>query len=215
MKPKTKKNLLLFTLLVGPLLFYILISTGINNFKRLPILTESVHNISTLDSSQTFVEKISIVCFLGDDVLAVKGGFFNLNEKIYKPFYGFTDFQIIGIYPKGKEKEVAVLKNELGAFTDMVKWNFIAADSSEIELFYASFATITPLQKGYSSEVFIVDKDLNLRGRTANKETGESVLFGYNMQSVAALNNIMKDDVKIVLAEYRLALKRKKNKRKI
>jgi len=215
MTSKTKKNVLLFTLLIGPLLFYILISTGINNFKRLPILTESVQNISKLDSSKTFVEKISIVCFLGDDILAVKGGFFNLNEKIYKPFYGFDDFQIIAIYPKGKEADVAVLKKELGAFTDVAKWNFVEAAASEIELFYVSFKTVKSLQNGYSSDVFIIDKDLNLRGRIADKEAGEPILFGYNMQSVAALNNKMKDDVKIVLAEYRLALKRKKNKRKI
>ena len=33
------------------------------------------------------------------------------------------------------------------------------------------------------------------------------MLFGFNSQSVAEINNKMVDDVKIILAEYRLALK--------
>ena len=40
-------------------------------------------------------------------------------------------------------------------------------------------------------------------------------LFGYNMQSVAELNDKMKDDVKVVLAEYRLALKKNNADREI
>ena len=32
-------------------------------------------------------------------------------------------------------------------------------------------------------------------------------LYGYNASSVASLNNKMTDDVKVILAQYRLALK--------
>jgi hypothetical protein len=34
------------------------------------------------------------------------------------------------------------------------------------------------------------------------------MLYGFNSQSVAEINNKMVDDVKIILAEYRLALKK-------
>ena len=54
--------------------------------------------------------------------------------------------------------------------------------------------------------VFIVDRDLNLRGRDDDEDIG--VLYGFDSQSVAEINNKMVDDVKIILAEYRLALKK-------
>jgi len=53
--------------------------------------------------------------------------------------------------------------------------------------------------------VFIIDKDRNLRGRKDDEDDG--VKYGFNTTSVAELNNKMEDDVKIILAEYRLALK--------
>lgn len=54
--------------------------------------------------------------------------------------------------------------------------------------------------------VFIVDKDLALRGRTNDEDDG--MKYGFDTTSVAELNNKMEDDVKIILAEYRLALKK-------
>jgi hypothetical protein len=45
-----------------------------------------------------------------------------------------------------------------------------------------------------------------LRGRDDDEDIG--MLFGFNSQSVAEINNKMVDDVKIILAEYRLALKK-------
>ena len=54
--------------------------------------------------------------------------------------------------------------------------------------------------------VFIVDRDLRLRGRDDDEDIG--VLYGFDSQSVAEINNKMVDDVKIILAEYRLALKK-------
>jgi hypothetical protein len=54
--------------------------------------------------------------------------------------------------------------------------------------------------------VFIVDKDQNLRGR--NNDEDEGTKYGFDTTSVAELNNKMEDDVKIILAEYRLALKK-------
>lgn len=60
--------------------------------------------------------------------------------------------------------------------------------------------------KKWFSYIFIVDKDRNLRGRDDDEDVG--TLYGYNSTDIAELANKMKDDVKIVLAEYRLALKK-------
>ena len=53
------------------------------------------------------------------------------------------------------------------------------------------------------------------RGRDDDKDSVDGMLFGYNMQSVGELNDKMKDDVKVVLAEYRLALKKNNADRQI
>ena len=43
----------------------------------------------------------------------------------------------------------------------------------------------------------------------------EGLLFGYNAESVSTVHQEMVDDVKVVMAEYRLALKKNKNRRQI
>jgi len=65
----------------------------------------------------------------------------------------------------------------------------------------------------YSPYAFIVDRELNLRGRNDEEAAEEGLLYGYNAESVATVHQEMVDDVKVVMAEYRLALK--KNKRQI
>ncbi|CAM1334230.1 hypothetical protein [Tenacibaculum aestuariivivum] len=211
---KTKKFIVLFALFIVPLLFYIFLSMGINNFAKLPIVTKNVIEVSAINKKYQFNRKISIVTFLGNNIDIVKGELFNLNEKIYKPFYDFNDFQLIVIAPKGMEEKVALLKKELGDFTNMIKWNFIFTDEAEIKVLYNSFKTDEALDANlHSSKAFIIDKDVNLRGRKDNSTN--SILFGYNMTSVSVLSKKMKDDVKVVLAEYRLALKKNNADRQI
>jgi len=52
-----------------------------------------------------------------------------------------------------------------------------------------------------------------LRGRDDDEDAG--VLYGFKAQDIAEVNNKMSDDVKVLLAEYRLALKKYKADRKI
>ncbi|MCH3884061.1 hypothetical protein [Tenacibaculum aquimarinum] len=217
MTNKVKKTFVLSALFLLPLLLYIFISSGVNNFGRLPILSENVIDVSEIDSAKTttFKRNISIVVFLGEDIKSVKGGFFNLNQKIYKPFYGFKDFQLVAIYPNDKKEDVLKLKQEIGKFTDLVKWKFIGASAAEIEAVYESFSTNDSLTSLYANKAFIIDKEGKLRGRVDDKESVDGKLYGYNMHSVAELNNKMKDDVKVVLAEYRLALKKNNADREI
>ena len=213
---KKQKFIILFALFIVPLLFYIFLSLGINNFAKLPVLTKNVIDISTVDVKSQFHRKISIVTFLGKEIENVKGEFFNLNQKIYKPFYGFKDFQMIVIGVKGTEIEVTKLKKEVGTFTDMSKWQFVFASEEEIKVLYESFQINQPLDRYlHTSKAFIVDKDVNLRGRMDDKDAIDGKLFGYNMKSVGELNDKMKDDVKVVLAEYRLALKKNNANRDI
>ena len=217
MKFISKKRIVLFLLFIFPLLFYLVLSSGINNFAKLPIVTNNITDIALIDSSKKvqFKNNISVVCFLGDDISNIKGGVFNLNQKIYKPFYGFKNFQVIAIYPKDKEAEVQQLKKEVGAFTNMVKWKFVASSEEEIIALYESFNINESLHNLQATKAFIVDKEVNLRGRTDDKDQKDGLLFGYDMNSVAILKDKMKDDVKVLLAEYRLALKKNDADRQI
>jgi hypothetical protein len=217
MKFFTKKRIVLFLLFIFPLMFYLVLSSGINNFAKLPVVTKSIADVSLIDSTNSvkFQRNISVVCFLGEDIEGIKGAVFNLNQKIYKPFYGFKNFQVIAIYPNNKIAEVKELQKEVGAFTDMVKWKFVASSQAEIAALYDSFKTDEPLNNLQSTKAFIIDKEVNLRGRTDDEDFKDGILFGYDMNSVAILKDKMKDDVKVLLAEYRLALKKNDADREI
>jgi hypothetical protein len=202
-----KKTFVLVVLFVLPLVAYLFFASGINNFGKLPTLTEQVEDVSILDASSTLQDKITILGFLGRDVEIKKGNAFNLNQKIYKRFYEFNDFQMIMVMPLGTQPKVEELKEELGNLTDIRNWKFLFASDEAIQHFFNSLQTDVLLDDNMGTPyVFIIDKDKNLRGRTDDEDEGTK--YGFNTNSVAELNNKMEDDVKIILAEYRLALKR-------
>jgi hypothetical protein len=217
-KEAFKKFLVLGILFVFPLVIYLFFASGINNFARLPILTEEVNEISAWSRLSgdpiQFENKISIVGFWGSDLVVRKADAFNLNQKIYKRFYQFVDFQFVMVVENGQEEMIKQVLMELqaGAATDLSKWKFIFGSKEEIQLLFESFNTDIKLNENKStSTVFIVDRAKKLRGRDDDEEVG--TLYGYNSSSVAELNKKMTDDVKVILAEYRLALKKNNSNR--
>ncbi|MEM8846415.1 MAG: hypothetical protein AAFY00_02945 [Bacteroidota bacterium] len=202
-----KKTFVLVVLFIFPLVAYLFFASGVNNFGKLPILTENIPEPSNFEGGNILTDKITILGFLGNNIGEKKGNAFNLNQKIYKRFSEFADFQVLMFVPSGHEEEVAALKDELGALSEVDKWNFAFGEESDIQNFFQSLGTNLELGQDLSTPyVFIIDKDRNLRGR--NDDEDEGVKFGFNTTSVAELNNKMEDDVKIILAEYRLALKK-------
>ena len=201
-----KKYVVLTILFVLPLVAYLFFASGVNNFAKLPVLKENVLSISDY-SKVDFNQKISILFFLGSNIQDRQGDALNMNQKIYKRFYDFEDFQFVVICPLESEQLADDLKNKLetGTNTDMRKWNFVFLDPNIIEEVFNSLNTNTNLdQYSGSPYVYIVDKNRSLRGR--NDDDG--IKFGYDSRSVADINNFMVDDVKVILAEYRLALKK-------
>ena len=201
-----KKYIVLTILFVLPLVEYLFFASGVNNFAKLPVLKENVLSISDY-SKVDFNQKISILFFLGSNIQDRQGEALNMNQKIYKRFYDFEDFQFVVICPLESEQLADDLKNklEMGTNTDMRKWNFVFLDPNIIEEVFNSLNTNTNLdQYSGSPYVYIVDKNRSLRGR--NDDDG--IKFGYDSRSVADINNFMVDDVKVILAEYRLALKK-------
>ena len=212
MTKNLKKYLILGFLFFFPIFVYVFLSTGINNFAKLPVLTETVMDIENIEGNTanvSFKNKISVVAFWGGDVNNKKSEALNLNQKIYKRFYEFQDFQFVLLHDKSDNEAIEDLKSDLvsGVGTDLKNWNFIPTTQSNIKMIFDSFKTNIDLDNSFStSYVFIVDRNLSLRGRDDDEDIG--MLFGFNSQSVAEINNKMVDDVKIILAEYRLALKK-------
>ena len=201
-----KKTFVLVVLFVLPIVAYLFFASGVTNFGRLPILRERILEIPNGPDDIRFTNKITVLGFLGSDVQGRKGNAFNLNQKIYKRFHEFDDFQFLMVVPNGTEAAVSDLKKELSNLEETDKWNFSYLDEESIQTLFKSLGTNLNLENDLSSPyVFIVDKDLKLRGRTNDEDEG--VKYGYNTSSVADLNNKMVDDVNIVLAEYRMARK--------
>jgi len=213
MKQKIQKNLVLTILFIFPVVIYLFFASGKNNFAKLPVLTYGINDLSKFISNEDrqveLKNNITILCYWGSDINNRKGDAFNLNQKIYKRFYEFKDFQFVVLVTDGQKEMIEKLKESLssGAGTDLIKWNFLQGSEDSIKEHFNSLNTSIGLNSKYSTPyVFIIDRKKNLRGRDDDEDIG--YLFGYNAQSVAEINNKMEDDVKVILAEYRLALKK-------
>lgn len=185
---------------------YLFFASGINNFAKLPVLTENIEELELITKKE-FNNKISILLFLGNDIENREGDALNLNQKIYKRFYQFKDFQFLMIQPEGTDSLVTDLKNDLksGTDTDLINWKFISLENDQLKSVFNSLETDISLDSNNGTPyVFIVDRDANLRGR----DDEDGIKYGYDSRSVADINNNMLDDVKVILAEYRMALKK-------
>lgn len=206
-----KKYIVLSVLFVLPLVVYLFFASGVNHFAKLPIATNTIVDVAEFSDEQC-KDKITILGFLGTDVLKKKGNALNLNQKIYKRFHEFEDFQFLMVQPQGTEKESQQLVDELSRSTQVntTGWKFVFLDPVQIQLIFDRLNTPLSLDETLGSPyVFIIDKDVALRGRDDNDN------IGYDARSVADIHNNMVDDVKVILAEYRLALKKYNADRKI
>lgn len=215
-----KKNLVLIVLFILPIVAYLFFASGVNSFSKLPVITTNVSELgelkSTNDKSVKLASKITILGFSGTDVYEKRGGYFNLSQKIYNRYREFKDFQVVILVPVGAKKQVEVVLNKLKAVSNMSNWHFVFATPQEIEAVYKSMKLQNPIDvsKG-SNTVYIIDKELSLRGRKGkNNKDEEEYREGYNTSLVSELHNEMTDDVRIILAEYRLALKKNNADRK-
>jgi hypothetical protein len=207
-----KKNIVLFVLFILPIVAYLFFASGINSFTKLPIITPKVADFGKWESLKgekvSLNNKITILGFSGTDILKNRGNFFNLNEKIYQQYHTFKDLQFVVICPLGTEKDAKKVVDALGAFTDVSQWHFVFTSPQEINSYYDQLKLVGKLDENLGTpNVYIIDKVRNLRGRKKNKEYKE----GYDTFHPADLSNEMLDDFKVILYEYRAALKKNHN----
>ena len=211
-----KKFIVLGVLFLLPIVAYLFFASGVNNFGKLPVLTENVLDIDQLEtignSPVSFHEKISVVAFFGNDLEALKGNTYNLDQKILEKFYQFNDFQFVIVLPEEAKSKAQDFASEFGTVTNSNYWKFVTGTPAQVKDIFESFETNLKLDSNLQTPyVFIIDKDASLRGRDDDEDVG--TLYGYDSRSVSELNNKMSDDIKVILAEYRLELKKYKANR--
>ena len=207
-----KKNIVLFILFILPIVAYLFFASGVNGYTKLPIITPKTAdfgNWKSLNGEKVSLNgKVTILGFSGTDLLKNRGNLFNLNQKIYQRYHDFKDLQFVIICPIGTEADAQKIIDAFAAFTDVSQWHFIFAPTDEITAYYSQLKLVGKLDKNSgTSFVYILDKERNLRGRKQNKEYKE----GYDTFHPADLSNEMLDDFKVILYEYRAALKKNHN----
>lgn len=217
-----KKVLLFLALFVIPIVAYLFFASGVNSFIKLPVVTENIPEMPANWQSMSGTEvklknKITILGFTGNDIEYVEGNITNLAHKIYDKNKDFVDFQVVYIAPRGTEETINHVQQELQKNIDLKHWYYVMAEPDEIKDYYTKLGLVANLNQAYGTPtVYIIDKELNLRGRKGkNKKGEEEYREGYNTISAADLHNEMADDVKVILAEYRLALKKNNKKENI
>lgn len=212
-----KKFFVIIVLFALPLVAYLFFASGVNNFAKLPVLNSQLSSLEEFnsygDSIMSFEDNITILGFPGKDPLEYETNAYHLAEKIYKPYYEFKDLYFVFVVPEGNEEEIAELEKDLSGVINLEKWKFVTGKEERVQELFNSLETNLELNdKLATPNVFIIDKEARLRGREGDED--EEALFGYDTGSIAVLNNEMKDDVKVILAEYRLALKKYNKNRK-
>ena len=205
-----KKFAILFATFVVPLLFFLFLASGKVNFNKLPVLTERVQNIPARTSVSLY-NKVSVVSAVGSDSsVDAYQKVLNLYQVVYKYAAKYEKFQIVTLVPDTDKSIIDKLQKELALVggVSLKKWHFVVLSVSEIDTIVNSFESKATydLEEGIS-EVFVVDEQLNLRGRTDDEDTESGVLFGYNAGEVAVLKNKLRDDLDVVFYESIYAVK--------
>ncbi|EAQ38523.1 hypothetical protein MED134_11521 [Dokdonia sp. MED134] len=214
-----KKKLVLVSLFVLPIVAYLFFASGVYNFANLPLVTEKVEDVSRYVSQEykvvqtaevplTLNNHITLVGYLGDGLMQNEGYTANLNLMIFKYFERYDDFQMVLFVNKGSEEVVEALKTELARIFDTSKMRFVVATKEQTAAHFKSLDTgLSMMSDGGHPNVFLIDKALSLRSGHEDKKANA---YGYDFTQAVEMG-YLKDDIKILLAEYRLALKKNNN----
>lgn len=208
-----KKVGLFIALFVIPIVAYLFFASGVNTFVKLPVVNEQIPELPnhwrTSEGKPVLLkDRITILGFVGDLSFENKSNMTNVSQEVYQKNKQYLDLQVVYVLPETLKPELEEYVEKLRRTTEMPSWEFIFAQPEEIQQYYQALQVDVPLENANTPYVFIVDKDLKLRGRKKkiNKQTS---LDGYlSSEPIDILHNEMEDDVKVVLAEYRLATKK-------
>ena len=215
-----KKKIVLGVLFLLPIAIYMFFATGVNNFGKLPVLSQdvvSVSNFKDLNGTPvTLDNKITILGFFGDTPLQTKAYTYNLAHKIYKKNHEYKEFQFLILLPQSARNGAKILTNKISEIAPTTAFSISWGVPKDIEKAFASLKSGYSLDSSLASSfVFIIDKDAHLRGRNDDQDMPDGLVYGYNSADIGDINNRMSDDVKVVLAEYRKETKENSRRNQI
>ena len=215
-----KKKIVLGVLFLLPIAIYMFFATGVNNFGKLPVLSQdvvSVSNFKDLNGTPvTLDNKITILGFFGDTPLQTKAYTYNLAHKIYKKNHEYKEFQFLILLPQSARNGAKILTNKISEIAPTTAWKYAFGTPQAIQEAFASLNSGYTLDSSLASSfVFIIDKDAHLRGRNDDQDMPDGLVYGYNSADIGDINNRMSDDVKVVLAEYRKETKENSRRNQI
>lgn len=211
----TKRNIVLGILFFLPVAFLLMLYPAKHNYEPLNIVNERVSDLQNFytDRNDTIRLRnhITVIGFLGKAPLQNAMAASNLKELVYDKFKGFKTFQIVIVVPEGAEDEVMELKKEINTYEDLKYWHYAFGTEGEIKMLYNNLKSDIGLNRDLATDnVFIIDKDLNQRGRIDGRDEKEVEakkpafsVFSYNTIEVGEIKNMMSDDMRILFTEYR------------
>lgn len=214
-KNNTKRNIVLGILFFLPVAFLLMLYPAKHNYIPLDIVNSNVAEISKFSPNTNediqLSDHITVLGFLGTSPLKNKTAALNLKELVYETFKGFKKFQLVIVLPNGTESEAEALQKELITYEDLRFWHYVYGTETDIKALYSSLKVETPLKNNLSTDdVFMIDKDLNQRGRLDDRtkkqiEENKSIitLSAYNCIAVDVIKNKMSEDMRILFTEYR------------
>ena len=210
-----RKWIILGILFLLPVIFLLFLYPSTHNYNTLDIVNEDIVEtdlLNFIDNRKTnFEENITILNFLGDNPVENITGTLNLKELVYDKFKGFKKFQIISIASSNSEKLLESVKKELLKSDELKYWFFATTSDEEINKIYSSLRSQNELDSSnYTSQVFIIDKQRNQRGRIDDRSDDQIEnnidifgLYSYNSIIVSEIKKKMNDDIRILFTEYR------------
>ena len=212
---KVSRYVVLGILFFLPVTFLLFLYPATHNYSPLDIVNESVLDLEKFTSNSEdkilLRNHITVLGFFGNNPMDKSIAALNLKELVYDKFKGFKRFQVVVLMPIGTEEAVKELKAEISSYEDLRFWHFVFGESSEIKRLFFSLKSEANLSDDLeTSHVFIVDKDLNQRGRlddrTDNQKEKKKPIYGlstYDCIEVSEIKNKMSDDLRILFTEYR------------
>ena len=206
---------MLIVLFFLPVVFLLFLYPSKHNYTTLDILKKNLPELTN------FVDKngedlrlenhLTVLGFLGETPLDHAILALNLKELVYDKFRGFKRFQIIILVPESAKAQVAVLEKELNQYEFLNYWTFGFGTKEDVLSAYQELKISSVLDASLkTSDVFIIDKERNQRGRLDDRDKNEikrnSPIYGlssYNCLEVSVLKNKMSEDVRILFTEYR------------
>jgi protein SCO1 len=222
-----RKYLILFVLLLLPSLLYLYLIQGKHNFAHLPYVTYTDENgelrnrkapdFTFVDhnglsfSSDSLKDRIYVVDFFFTTCPSICPIMTANMTKLHERFAHYDGFELVSITVDPKRDTPSTLKEyAVNRKIDSPRWHFLTGDKDS--LYNVAYKFLSSAMEDDSApggflhtEYFVlVDREGNLRSR--DDEHG-NIIGVYHGTNAAHVNDLI-DDIKVLIAEYNLALKK-------